>query len=314
MPRWNWITATEVLKNINFIETAVPRRLFFGLTVANIPGNIIFSGYFQEIIMPYADLGQYKFHYLEYGVENRVRGTILLLHAFTLDHRMWIEDAGYFAREYHVLVPDFKGHGKSEAPKSGYSRADRVEDMIRFLDVLKIDKVHLVGLSYGGTTGIGIALKYPGRLKSLTLVGTSAAGFDPGPKISRIDKIAKEKGVDKAKDKWITSSLGWYTEKQQGIKKLVETMMLEHSGVVWADPMRGKYPREYDLEKVDSIKLPVNIIVGSEDRIFLQLAEQLHGLIDNSELHVMDNTGHLANLEAPDRFRDIVAKFISVIV
>lgn len=259
--------------------------------------------------MPYADLGQYKFHYKDYGNSNNP--AVVLLHAFTLDCRMWEADAKELSKNYYVIALDAKGHGKSDAPLSGYTRDERVADLIKFFDCLNLKHVHLVGLSYGGTTALGVVLKHQELVRSLTLIGTSAAGYKLGTRISKIDKIAREKGIDAAKERWIKTSLLWYRENQQEIKDFVKSMMQEHSGAIWNDPMRGHYPQLNDIEKVGSIAIPTKILVGDSDKMFLPLSEKLHDLIPNSELSVIENCGHLVNLELPQIFQSELIKFLS---
>ena len=259
--------------------------------------------------MPYANLGDYKFYYNAFGEKSNP--PLLLLHAFTLDQRMWEADAEYFSKDFYVITPDLKGHGKSDAPQSGYTRDERVEDVLKFIDILGLDKIHIAGLSYGGTTALGIALKYPKRLKTLILIGTSAAGYKLGTKISRIDKIAREKGIETARKKWIQTSLIWYRDDQKELKEFVRTMMLEHSGAIWKDPIRGNYPHIYDLDKVQSINIPTKIIVGEHDKMFLPLSEKLHKMIPDSELAVIEDCGHLVNLESPEKFQGELLMFLS---
>jgi pimeloyl-ACP methyl ester carboxylesterase len=263
--------------------------------------------------MPYADLGKYKFHYQEFGVENKSKGTICFLHAFTLDHRMWQNQAKYFSKKHHVIVPDLKGHGLSDAPISGYTRAERADDIVKLLDVLSLNSVHMVGISYGGTTVMGIALNNPERLDSLTLIGTAVAGYKISSRMSKLDKIAKENGIEAAKKKWISSSLIWYQNEKSELREFIKTMMVEHSGAIWRDPMRGNYPIVDDISKVGGISLPILIMVGEEDKMFLSLAEKLHKLIKSSELYIIPNIGHLVNLEAPDLFNETVESFINSI-
>ena len=262
--------------------------------------------------MPYVELKDFKLHYIDIPAKRDNSGNfpIVMLHGFTLDHRMWLDDAAYFSQWYRVILPDFKGHGLSDAPESGYSRAHRVEDMIGLLGSLAIDKAHVVGLSMGGTTALGMALKYPGRLASMTLVSTSAAGFDPGPKIRKIDEIARSQGLESAKEKWIKSSLRYFGSDKSHIRDLLETMMTEHSGAVWADPMRRKYPRESDLERVHGIRLPTLILAGELDRPFVPLARELHKRIPGSRLSIYDNTGHMLNLETFNKFRGDLKVFL----
>ncbi len=265
--------------------------------------------------MPFADLKTHRLYYEDFPSEtgNAGRHPIVFLHGFTLDRRSWQADAKFFSRWYRTLTLDFKGHGRSDAPQSGYSRAHRVEDVLGFLDATGLDKVHMVGLSMGGTTALGFSLKYPERLASMTLVGTSAAGFDPGPRIGHLDKLAREQGPDEAKKKWMEVALMWYKKDLAEVRDLIRRMIEDHSGAFWRDPMRGKYPREYDLKVVDRIKTPTLIQIGELDRIFLPLSKQLHQLISGSKLIVYEKTGHVVNLEIPSRFRTDLKAFLDTI-
>ena len=201
--------------------------------------------------MPHADLGELRLYYEGAGEGE----ALVFLHGFTLDRRMWRPQVEHFRDRYHVITPDARGHGLSDAPLSGYSRAHRVQDLAQLIDHLKIDSLHLVGLSMGGATAIGYALEHQERLKSLTLVSTGAAGYSPGKKIDRLDQIARESGVAAALAKWKEWSLSFYKDDRRELRDPLDTMMSEYSGAVWKDPMRGQYPREdrtlYDATKRD---------------------------------------------------------------
>ena len=254
--------------------------------------------------MPYLSIGDYKIYYEDYPslINNAESYPLVFLHGFSLDHRLWLDDAQYFRQWYRVLLLDSKGHGLSDAPLTGYSRDDRVTEVINFMDELAIEKIHLVGLSMGGTTGIGFALKYPQRLSSLTLVSTSAEGYKAGMKLSKIDELAKEKGVEAARQKWIETALLWYKDDKKDIANKLHQMMIDYSGSVWRDPMRGKYPKTNDLEYVDSIEIKTKIFTGELDKLFLPLAIELNKRIPHSELSIFPDVGHIVNLEAPSRF------------
>ncbi len=242
--------------------------------------------------------------YLDYPAE-RESGCwpVVFLHGFTLDHRQWGPEALSLKKKYRLIMPDARGHGQSSTPKTGYSRAHRVDDLAALVDQLELERVHVVGLSMGGSTGIGFALRRPDRLASLTLVSTGAAGYGAGKKLERLDKMAREISVEEAKATWMKWSLAWYDSPDKApIAEKMRRMIEEHTGAIWADPKRGKYPREYDLEKVHLIAVPTLIIAGSLDKIFLPLATELHEKIPNSKLVTFDGIGHMVNLEAPQRF------------
>lgn len=259
--------------------------------------------------MPYFHSGNVKLFYQDDGQGE----PLLFLHGFTFDHRMWQGQLDFFSQYYRVLVLDSRGHGQSDAPETGYSRGHRVEDTKHLLDELKIDKVHLIGLSMGGTTAIGFALKYPERLKSMVLVSTGAAGHSPGKKIQILDEIAKTKGIEAAKEKWLEWILVWFNKRDPEIGRLIKKMVNEHSGAIWVDPMRGKYQRTIDVENVHKISTPTLIVAGQLDRLFVELSEKLHQEIKNSQLILLENAGHMLNLEYSDKFNAELLNFIESI-
>lgn len=206
---------------------------------------------------------------------------------------------------------DALGHGRSDAPATGYGREDRVDDVIDVLDELRIEKVHLVGLSMGGSTGIGLALRYEERLQTLTLASTGAAGYSVGKKIGLIDKIAKEQGLEPARERWMRNSLVYYKNSAPELGRLMETMMREHSGAIWLDKKRGKYPRLDDLSKIGHLSLPVHIVVGEKDQVFVKLANIIHEKLPDAHFTEFEGAGHMVNMEAPDRFNQEVLAFLA---
>ncbi|MBD3403865.1 alpha/beta fold hydrolase [candidate division GN15 bacterium] len=257
--------------------------------------------------MPFADLGEFRLFYEDLG-----QGPpIIFLHGFSLDSRMWQPQAEAFRERYRLILPDAKGHGRSDAPETNYSRAHRVDDLRRLADILAIERFHLVGLSMGGSTAIGFALAFQERLLSLTLVSTGAAGYGAGKKFSRLDDIGRSEGPEAAKEQWIRWSLAWYKNGRRAeLKPFIEKMMRDYSGAVWKDKMRGKYPKENDLDRVDRISIPTLIVAGELDRIFLPLARQLDERIRDSRLRVYEDVGHMVNLEAPERFTADLKAFL----
>ncbi|MFH2049943.1 MAG: alpha/beta fold hydrolase [bacterium] len=263
--------------------------------------------------MPYADIGNdVKLYYDEYlPQQGSIATPIVFLHGFTLDRRMWELQVEYFKDRCHLILIDAKGHGKSSAPESGYSRADRIEDLLRFVEVLNLDAYHLVGLSMGGSTALGYSLLYPEKIKSLTLASTSATGYKVGPRISRIDRMVKEQGLEAARKKWIQYAVNYYSDDQKAIKDSLRLMMTEHSGAPWMDKLRGKYPPpDNDLERISSLNIPTKIFAGTEDKVFEPLAHILGEKIPNSNISIFEGVGHMINMEEPERFNHELDEFL----
>ena len=259
--------------------------------------------------MPYYQSGDIRLYYEEHSQGE----SIIFLHGFTLDHRVWEPQVKFFSASYRVIVVDARGHGKSDAPKTDYGRTYRIDDLVKLFEHLKIKKAHLVALSMGGSTAIGFALKHQEMLKSLTLVSTGAAGFKPGRKVARVDEVAKGEGVETARKYWLEWNLIYYKDKHQDAGKLMKKMIEEHSGAIWADTKRGNYPKSSDLEHAHKISVPTFLIAGEKDKIFVPLAEELHKRIKGSRLHIMKNAGHILNLEFPQEFSRELESFLNTV-
>lgn len=256
--------------------------------------------------MPEIDLGQVTIYYEEYGKGD----PLVFLHGFTLDRRMWRRQIEYFSGKYRVIVYDSRGHGKSSCPKSGYSREDRVRDLWGLAGKLSLNKFHLVGLSMGGATALGYAIDHPDTLLSLTLVDTAAGGYSPPPKYKDLRDMARTKGVDEAKRRWIKSALFYYINRNEELRLELKEIISGHCGDLWLDPKRGKYSDRDDVALSEKIKIPTMIFVGEKDRFFIPLAKTLHEKIKDSEIDIVPGVGHMLNMEAPDRFNFRLEQFL----
>ncbi len=266
--------------------------------------------------MPFARLRDIRLYYNEAAPPPdhlQSQTPIVFLHGFTIDRRMWQPQMEYLSRRYRVIAVDARGHGLSDATDTDYGRNNRVQDLLEFAYALRIKSMHLVGLSMGGSTAIGFALKHQEYLQSMTLISTGAAGYSPGKKIDFLTKIAREQGADAVMKRWKEIALSWYHGDKAEIKALMKTMMDDHSGKPWVDPRRGHYPRTNDLDHVHKITTPTLILAGALDRIFVPLAEQLHEKISNSTLKIYDNTGHMLNLESPEHCNRDLDEFLQTV-
>lgn len=256
--------------------------------------------------MPHVTINRVKLYYETVG-----RGVpIVFLHGFTLDHRMWRRQVEHFSKNYQTITYDSRGHGQSDCPASGYSRAERVSDLFRMAQSLEFGRFHLVGLSMGGATALGYALDYPDDLLSLTLVDSAAGGFKPPAKYRDLRTVAVEMGVEEAKRRWMKSTLFYFLNRNEELKKELTEMMKGHCGQLWLDPKRGKYKDRDDLRLSSKINIPTMIFVGEKDRYFLPLAKELHKNIANSEIDIVAGVGHMLNMEAPQRFNQRLEQFL----
>ena len=136
----------------------------------------------------------------------------------------------------------------------------------------------------GGATALGYAIDYPDKIMSLTLVDTAAGGYQPPQKFRDLRDIARTKGVDEARRRWLKSALFYYMNRNEELRLELREIIEGHCGRLWLDPKRGKYDDRDDVVLSKNIKVPTMIFVGEKDRFFIPLAKELHKNIEGSEI------------------------------
>ena len=111
---------------------------------------------------------------------------LLLLHGLGCDHTTWESVIDSLARRYTVIAPDLLGHGLSDKPRADYSVGGYANGMRDLLTCLGIDRVTVVGHSFGGGVAMQFAYQFPERTERLILVASGGLGPDVSPLIRAI--------------------------------------------------------------------------------------------------------------------------------
>ena len=99
---------------------------------------------------------------------------LLLSNSLGSDLSMWDPQLPALAARFRVVRYDTRGHGRSPAPAGDATIDDLTDDVVALLDRLGVARVHVVGLSIGGMTGLRLAVREPGRVASLAVLCSSA--------------------------------------------------------------------------------------------------------------------------------------------
>ena len=119
---------------------------------------------------------------------------LLLLHGLGCDHTTWLPVMRDLARHYTVVAPDLLGHGQSAKPRADYSVGGYANGMRDLLTVLNIDKVTVVGHSFGGGVAMQFAYQFPERTERMILVAPGGLG----PEVSVFIRAVTLPGFQKA--------------------------------------------------------------------------------------------------------------------
>ena len=120
---------------------------------------------------------------------------IIFIHGFPFNKSMWDKQLKALKENYRVIAYDVRGHGNSDAGKGDFSIELFANDLLSFMDALKIDKAMLCGLSMGGYIALNAVEKYPDRFDALILSDTTCVADTPEAKEKRMKAIESIKKV-----------------------------------------------------------------------------------------------------------------------
>jgi pimeloyl-ACP methyl ester carboxylesterase len=256
---------------------------------------------------------------------------IILLHGFPFNRSMWREQIEFFNKHgYRVIAPDLRRLGANVAQTSvcetssssdhalksvpPLSMEAMARDVAALMDELKIDSAAVCGLSMGCYVAFALIQSFPSRVKALVLCGPRAAGPDEAEKASReaqAQRVLHEGmgfAVESISKTLLAAATVW--NKPQVIAQVTE-MVLQTDPAGAAAVQRGMAARRDYSNDLANITVPTLIIAGREDGVRTPAdAEFIARGIEGSELVVIEDAGHLMNMEQPDVFNDSVLDFL----
>ena len=240
--------------------------------------------------------------------------SLTLIHGFSLDRRMWDDQYAALAQRHRVLRYDLRGFGRSAVPgTASYSHA---EDLRALLAYLEIEHSTLIGFSLGGGIAISYALAYPAAVDALIVAGCLLPGrrlsAELGASFGAIWLAGRAHGVAAARARWLQHALFVPIRAQPDLDARFTQMVSDYSGWEWAnkDPQRDLDPPP--AQRLGEIRARMLAIVGERD---LPDFHAIAGLIQRDVLGarrvVLPGVGHVVNMEAPERFNQLVTDFLA---
>lgn len=238
----------------------------------------------------------------------------VLVHGYTGSKLDFHDQLIEFAPNRRVIAFDQRGHGEStnQAP---YTFDQLIEDLRSFLDQMSIEQCDLLGHSMGGMIALRGALAFPERIRSLILMDTSA---DP---MADIGGDAMPTVIDKVLQQGCESLLPLMQlappsiAVQRGIDTLGEAEHWRRIGVKLAqmDPLAFVALRDEMMQatsvgaQLKSIACPTTILVGAEDKPFIQPSKLMASQIPRAQLATIPHSAHSPQYENESDWRDAVA-------
>ncbi len=243
---------------------------------------------------------------------------IVFIHGFPFDKSMWEPQLEYFKSKYRVISYDIRGYGKSTKDKRIASIDLFAEDLIKLLEVLKIDKVVACGLSMGGYILLNALNKFPEKFEAVILADTQCIGDSTETKVKRKKSILQidENGLHDFAASFVKNI--FCKDIQKSNKKIVnkiESLILSISPQTITETLNALAQRKEMCTSLSDISIPVLILCGEEDSVTpLSQSNAMHSTISGSKFLTISGAGHMSNLEQPEVFNKYVDNFISNII
>ena len=239
---------------------------------------------------------------------------IVLIHGYPFNRSLWTEQTEALRSKYRVVTPDLRGFGESDSSAGPATMTRMAEDVATLMDELGIEQAVIGGLSMGGYVALAFARMFPARLKALVLADTRAQADTEEGKQTRFQQAEKAtaEGMAGIADAMLPKLLTPETvSKRPELVKRVRDMMLKTKPEGAAGALLGMAERDDQTEFISSILVPTLILVGREDAITpVADSEKMQSLIEDSRLVVIENAGHVSNLEQTEQFNDALLGFL----
>lgn len=240
---------------------------------------------------------------------------IIFLHGYPFDKTMWQTQFDALSSSNRLIACDIRGFGKSKDEATPLSIDLFANDLIDFMDKLNIDKAIICGLSMGGFIALNALKRSPNRFEALILCDTQciADTIEVMSNRHRIIEEIKVDGVKNFNEGFIKSV--FHKDSLVNKKELVQQLgavLFSNSQHIIIEGLAALAERSETCSTLSDICIPTLIICGRADEVTpLAQSEFMHKNIKGSILKVIENAGHVSNLEQPIEFNKHLSDFLT---
>jgi len=256
----------------------------------------------NDIMMAYDDAGRGR--------------PLLLIHGYPLSRTLWEPQLASLPDAAHLIAPDLRGFGESDAPEGPYTVDQLADDCAALLDKVGVaEPVVVGGLSMGGYVALAFWRRHAQRVAGLILAATRAGADSDAGKAARDAAVetARTKGSDAILDGILPKLLApaAFAEQPDLVAAARRVMAgAPVSGIVGA--LLAMKHRPDSTALLSEIHRPVLVIHGQDDSLIpASEAEAMSLALPQSRLALVPDAGHLVNLEQPASFNAEVRNFLA---
>lgn len=259
-----------------------------------------------------------KANNIEQNYEEQGTGEPLILIPFlSAENACYAFQVADYAKHFRCISIDLRGTGQSDKPGDEYTTEDLADDVAAFMQARDIPSAHISGLSLGAGVGLWLAVKYPEKVKSLSVhsgwtktdlfIKTVVGGWQ-----------VNAKALGSVPEMVIQSIFPWcfmpdlYARNPEYIQSVCDFVRSRPPQSVADFVLQSNAVLAHDVEQhLGRIKAPTQITFGSHDMVTsTRFAKPLQENIRNAELVIFDQCAHAPNYEKVDEFNQKTLAFL----
>jgi pimeloyl-ACP methyl ester carboxylesterase len=252
---------------------------------------------------------------------------LVFVHGLSGSWPNWLEQLAVFGEEHRVVTLDLPGFGHSPMPPREISISGYARLLDGLLGELGIDAAAVVGNSMGGFIAAELAIAFPQRVERLVLVSAAGISTTANPRVLRaLPTLRRLETTLLATGGWVASKSDAFSCRPR-LRDALLSIVASHPNrlpaALAAEQLRGagkpgfmqalQSLLDYDVrERLPEIACPTLIVWGERDRLIpVRDADRFAELIPDSRKAIFEDTGHVAMLERPAAFNELLAQFLA---
>jgi 3-oxoadipate enol-lactonase len=239
---------------------------------------------------------------------------VVLLHAFPVNHRLWLPVAERLAVRYRVVLMDLRGHGESSTGEGPASMQKHAADILRVCHAAGVQKAVFGGVSIGGYVLFEFWRQSREQVRALILSDTrpqADTGEVRAGRLQAAEQVEKN-GPDQFLDSLLPKLVGESTRRNRpDLVAAARAMMSQMTVAGIAAVQRGMAARPDSVSTLPTIQVPALLLFGEEDTLTPPAeAENMCRQMPRARVCVIPRAGHLAVFEQQDAAHEVLREFL----
>ena len=244
---------------------------------------------------------------------------VIFLHAGVCDLRMWESQMAAVAEDgWQAIAYDRRGYGQTTSQDVAFSHVDDLEAVLRAHD---IHAAVFVGCSLGGGLALDFALRHPGRVMGLALIGTSVTGAPwTATEVEQMIEAAEEDAWERGDMDMVNrvQAHEWLDGPRAASGRVggaARALFLDMNARALGLPrltQEEEPPKAW--RRVNEVNAPTLLLVGDEDfTALIERHDHLSEEMPNAFAAMLEGVAHIPSLERPDLVNSMLLEFLDAI-